>query len=216
MLLPILAGMRGGVNMYHYAGNNPVMNYDPNGQFAVISVVVAIVVGVGGAMIVGGGGTHILANTDWSGLVSGAQGMDNPTWNRMRGYFVAGRNVAGMAWGWASGIGSSGSGSGVVAGGGGMTWGSSSFGDNVFWRKGNAPYGRKRPAIRDRSNTRKEAREKARLRGKGKPPIGPERHNDGRPHFHPNVPNNHPFRHDHFYFPPGQFAFIPILLRRLS
>ena len=81
-------------------------------------------------------------------------------------------------------------------------------------------YKRKTPAIRNRSKTRKEAKEKAKARGgdKNKEPIGPEAHEkDGnRPHYHPNVPDNDPRRHDHYYFPKrfykGFFESIILLL----
>jgi hypothetical protein len=61
-------------------------------------------------------------------------------------------------------------------------------------------------AKRDVSNTRKEAEEKARIAGHGKPSRGPEKHNDGKPpHFHPNLPKDNPKSHDHYYFPKSKF-----------
>jgi hypothetical protein len=55
------------------------------------------------------------------------------------------------------------------------------------------------PAKRDRSNTRKEAEEKARRAGNGRPPRGPEDHGHG-PHFHPDT-DKPGKKHDHYYFP---------------
>ena len=65
------------------------------------------------------------------------------------------------------------------------------------------------PAIRDRSNTRKEAYEKAKRAGGGKEPRhNPNGHDgDPRPHYHPDVPNaqrvtpHQPTHHDHYYYP---------------
>jgi hypothetical protein len=79
-------------------------------------------------------------------------------------------------------------------------------------KQGNTPNEESKPrseklcGIRDMSNTRKEAREKAKQKSdKDKKPIGPEKHKDGFPHYHPNVPDNDPKRHDHYNFPPGKF-----------
>ena len=68
----------------------------------------------------------------------------------------------------------------------------------------------KEPAIRDKSNTRKEAEQKAKKAGKGKEPIHhPHGHSGNpKPHFHPDVkqppypkPNKMPTPHDHYYYP---------------
>jgi hypothetical protein len=68
--------------------------------------------------------------------------------------------------------------------------------------KPRSPYA---PARRDRSNTQKEAYEKAKRAGNGKEPI---HHTDGEhgPHYHPNVPTpknptpHVPSPHDHYYY----------------
>ena len=73
------------------------------------------------------------------------------------------------------------------------------------------------PADRDRSRSKKEAREKAEKAGKGADPIHhPNGHpGDPRPHYHPNVPENGkntphaPNKHDHYYYPQGCSSLPP-------
>jgi hypothetical protein len=67
------------------------------------------------------------------------------------------------------------------------------------------PRSEHRPGFRVPSNTRKEAEERARQAGGGKPPIGPEKHDKYPPHYHPGVPNKDPRRHDHYTFPRRYF-----------
>ena len=72
------------------------------------------------------------------------------------------------------------------------------------------------PAIRNHSDTRKDAYEKAKKAGGGKKPIS---HPNGDaenpfPHFHPNVKDSQkttpkvPTSHDHYYYPKGRALFI--------
>ena len=72
-------------------------------------------------------------------------------------------------------------------------------------------YQRKTPAIRNRSKTRKEAKEKARRRGDGAEPIGPHKDERGV-HYHPGVKDTDPRHHDHFYFPNRMFIFFLLFL----
>ncbi|GJL80244.1 MAG: hypothetical protein NPINA01_32330 [Nitrospinaceae bacterium] len=59
-----------------------------------------------------------------------------------------------------------------------------------------------RIGLRVNKSTRKAAEQRARMEGKGKKPINHANPANGdRPHFHPNVPKNHPKRHDHYYYP---------------
>ena len=72
-------------------------------------------------------------------------------------------------------------------------------------------YQRKTPAIRNRSKTRKEAKEKARRRGDGAEPEGPHKDENGA-HYHPGVKDTDPRHHDHFYFPNRMFIFFLLFL----
>lgn len=65
-------------------------------------------------------------------------------------------------------------------------------------------YKPERRGVRVWGKSKKDAQEKARARGFGKPPIfhsGKYKNGEWRPrHYHPNVPPKHPFSHDHYYY----------------
>ena len=77
--------------------------------------------------------------------------------------------------------------------------------DNYLYSKKNEPYKPKRMGQRVKGKSKKDAEEKARRRGGGKKPI----HHKGAfnrygkwigPHYHPNVPDGHPYKHDHYFY----------------
>jgi len=197
-LVPALAGQRGGLNMYAYALNNPVSYVDPSGQFAITIAIVALVGII--ALCVIGTGYVLIENTDWAAV-------GNDLANAWTGLTIA----WGALTGWVGGLWASSSATSVVVAPneniGIVPW--------VVPLTGVMEYQRRRPAVRDRSNTRRAAREKAQRRGGGRPPRGPHKHDDLPPHFHPDVPKDHPFRHDHYYFPDKFFIFLPPLPRNL-
>ena len=57
MLVPLLATQRGGLNMYAYALNNPVMYVDPNGQLVITGTTLLIAILIGAAIGAAIGGT---------------------------------------------------------------------------------------------------------------------------------------------------------------
>jgi RHS repeat-associated protein len=61
-----------------------------------------------------------------------------------------------------------------------------------------SPY---RPGRNDRSNTRKDAYEKAKRAGEEMEPKHHPNENGRSPHYQPNVPNGHPLAHDHYIYP---------------
>ncbi|KAK2942830.1 hypothetical protein BLNAU_22248 [Blattamonas nauphoetae] len=89
----------------------------------------------------------------------------------------------------------------AIVGGAALVGGGIWLASEVKKNGGRSPFP---PGIRSDNSSRKEAYEKARQRGGGKEPRGPEKHGNGKPHFHPGD-GRKDHQHDHFNFPKGMF-----------
>ena len=175
-----------GLNLYVYCVNNPVMGYDPEGTFVIsIGIVTALgILAAGSALLAWIEHTfHPIQNAlndlgdaigdlfnDLSSNISGGNDFSTLTSNNAI-YFET-----------------------II------------FDYSILYRYGKSKYKPKRPGVRVKGKSKKDAEEKARRRGGGKKPrFHKRRYNEklGKwigPHFHPGVPNGHPYYHDHYFY----------------
>ena len=157
----------GGLNLYAYCGNNPVMNVDYNGHFA-ISIGVAF--GLAGLALIAliEATLHPIQNAAETIGDAVAELVDNIQIDN----FAKNNELY----------------------------------NNYYYAKKRKPkYTPKQRGVRVRGKSKKDAYEKAKKRGGGKEPIFHKGKYSkygkwiGR-HFHPGVPENHPYFHDHYFY----------------
>ncbi len=183
-----------GLNLYAYCGNNPVMGFDPTGEFA-LSTAVGLGIIAAVAAVLG------LIEITFHPIQNAIQDIGNAVGDLANDITIN-------------------SGSGNISAGNSFSclqpddlkeliWVNNEFlsldyNFNIKLKK--PSYKPPRRGKRVRNKSKKEAEEAARRRGGGRPP----RHHKGGfdkklgrwigPHFHPGVPERHPFYHDHYFY----------------
>ena len=186
-----------GLNLYAYCNNNPVMYIDPDGTEVVILSIFALL-----ALLVSA--VAVLAILDFEyrthtirDLFVSVGDVFGNIFNGISDFFTSFVNAKNVSLP-------------------GLDYGGYTTGNIVFSKNKN-PYKPKRRGQRVQGKSKKDAEEKARKRGGGKKPIfhkGGYSKKTGRytsRHFHPNVPEGHPYHHDHYFF-----SFVNIVLRLIT
>ena len=190
------AGTLNGLNLYAYCLNNPVMNIDPSGSI-VISIGAVILTGIiafFATLVIIEPTTHLIENATNNFV----RAIDNF-------FYDVSIYIDSHSPSYSPSINNSNISSSTI---------NESISDinsildlnlNIFNAK-KGKYEPKRRGVRVTGKSKKDAEEKARRRGGGKKP----RFHKGnyseklgkwiRPHYHPGVPENHPFYHDHYFY----------------